>query len=237
MVGIAGKSKGCTTCRRRKIRCDQARPSCSNCMNSGRPCEGYARYPVFLNYTAQGLERRRPLEEAKSDASHSTPSPAAASAGATASSADLSIMPYPADLAASPSTQSIWTAGFLSRFWAHYSPSSGSSSPGVPPHGPLWLYLAMSIPHPTEVLQRTLLALAIVRGGRAVNDNSLVIRGQRFYSQAVRMLQRSLESREQMLHEEILAAVRAMVLYEVCLVTFHLSSQYSHHEADTLSAL
>ncbi|KAF4964021.1 hypothetical protein FSARC_8019 [Fusarium sarcochroum] len=31
----------CLTCRRRKVRCDGKRPACSQCLNSGRSCEGY----------------------------------------------------------------------------------------------------------------------------------------------------------------------------------------------------
>ncbi|PVI01182.1 hypothetical protein DM02DRAFT_671418 [Periconia macrospinosa] len=32
---------GCLTCRKRRVRCDQARPACSQCSNSGRTCDGY----------------------------------------------------------------------------------------------------------------------------------------------------------------------------------------------------
>lgn len=69
MVGVAGKSKGCTICRRRKIGCGQETPHCLNCVQSGQSCEGYGRYPVFINRTLDGLQKRRPLEEARPGAS------------------------------------------------------------------------------------------------------------------------------------------------------------------------
>ncbi|KAH8817163.1 hypothetical protein F5884DRAFT_244220 [Xylogone sp. PMI_703] len=32
---------GCITCKRRHIKCDEAKPHCENCLKSRRPCEGY----------------------------------------------------------------------------------------------------------------------------------------------------------------------------------------------------
>jgi len=40
---------GCLTCRRRRIKCGEERPICSNCVKSKRQCEGYNRRVVFLN--------------------------------------------------------------------------------------------------------------------------------------------------------------------------------------------
>ncbi|KAK4156211.1 transcriptional regulatory protein moc3 [Chaetomidium leptoderma] len=38
---------GCLTCRRRRIKCDEAKPTCSNCIKSKRDCEGYSRQLTF----------------------------------------------------------------------------------------------------------------------------------------------------------------------------------------------
>lgn len=43
MVGIPGSSKGCTTCKRRKVRCDLKTPYCARCTKTGRKCEGYVK--------------------------------------------------------------------------------------------------------------------------------------------------------------------------------------------------
>ena len=69
MVGVPGKYKGCETCRRRRVKvslvadirrpepfthnrqCSNERPYCSNCVNSGRQCEGYERERVFITGT------------------------------------------------------------------------------------------------------------------------------------------------------------------------------------------
>ena len=44
MVGVPGTSKGCVTCRKRKIRCDEGKPLCRNCFKARRLCEGYHRF-------------------------------------------------------------------------------------------------------------------------------------------------------------------------------------------------
>lgn len=41
MVNTGQASKGCTTCRRRRIRCDGTRPVCQRCVKSNRICLGY----------------------------------------------------------------------------------------------------------------------------------------------------------------------------------------------------
>ncbi|KAJ4244549.1 hypothetical protein NW762_014404 [Fusarium torreyae] len=33
---------GCITCKVRKVKCDETRPSCRRCLNTGRSCDGYA---------------------------------------------------------------------------------------------------------------------------------------------------------------------------------------------------
>jgi len=71
MVGVPGKYKGCETCRRRRVKvslvadirrpepfthnrqCSNERPYCSNCVNSGRQCEGYERERVFITGTPE----------------------------------------------------------------------------------------------------------------------------------------------------------------------------------------
>ncbi|EWC47275.1 hypothetical protein DRE_03394 [Drechslerella stenobrocha 248] len=52
MVGVAGRSKGCKTCRERKIKCDEGRPGCTRCLKIGRECPGYAR-PLHFVYSTQ----------------------------------------------------------------------------------------------------------------------------------------------------------------------------------------
>ncbi|KAL1969999.1 hypothetical protein VTN77DRAFT_6404 [Rasamsonia byssochlamydoides] len=56
MVGVP-RSKGCSVCRERRIRCDQIRPQCTQCRRYGCPCPGYNRGFKFQD-EGPGLERR-----------------------------------------------------------------------------------------------------------------------------------------------------------------------------------
>jgi hypothetical protein len=73
----------------------------------------------------------------------------------------------------------------------------------------------MRIPQPTRPLHQTLLALSMVHFGRANNDVGLVKQGQQTYGHALRLLQGALYDLDRIQHDETLAAVRAMALYEV----------------------
>ncbi|KAL6412978.1 uncharacterized protein AUP68_02472 [Ilyonectria robusta] len=56
MVGVP-TSKGCSLCLKRSVKCDEARPSCSQCRRGGRTCPGYARGMKFVD---EGPKLRRP---------------------------------------------------------------------------------------------------------------------------------------------------------------------------------
>ncbi|KAI1639879.1 hypothetical protein F4809DRAFT_49498 [Biscogniauxia mediterranea] len=38
---------GCLTCRKRRIKCDEGRPTCNNCLKSKRQCDGYNQRVIF----------------------------------------------------------------------------------------------------------------------------------------------------------------------------------------------
>ncbi|PGG96400.1 hypothetical protein AJ79_09595 [Helicocarpus griseus UAMH5409] len=40
MVNVAGRSKGCSTCRQRRVKCDEHRPICVRCEKGGFKCDG-----------------------------------------------------------------------------------------------------------------------------------------------------------------------------------------------------
>ncbi|KAL7270910.1 hypothetical protein RUND412_006366 [Rhizina undulata] len=48
---------GCLTCRKRRIKCGEERPTCANCIKSKRLCEGYNQRVIF-KYGAHGLYHR-----------------------------------------------------------------------------------------------------------------------------------------------------------------------------------
>ncbi|KAH8703211.1 hypothetical protein BGW36DRAFT_403660 [Talaromyces proteolyticus] len=57
MVRHPGMSRGCATCRKRRIKCDEKIPSCSQCSRGRRPCPGATGGKIFL-FTQAGNPRK-----------------------------------------------------------------------------------------------------------------------------------------------------------------------------------
>ncbi|KAK4943483.1 hypothetical protein LTR10_016974 [Elasticomyces elasticus] len=200
MVGIPGRSQGCTTCRRRKVRCDLAKPSCQRCTASGRQCEGYEKYPVFINRGQQGLQKSKRLEEARP-----------AQAGHVVASA-VSSHGKRSPIVSSPACRYLFEYQCISVFWESFSARSVTA--GRPASDPAWLHHILNIPSPTDILRQALLSLAYTRLGRLNDDAATVLRGQQVYGKALKAMQQALYDPHWSRHEETLAAARCMVLYE-----------------------
>ena len=87
MVYCGKPSKGCAECRSRKIRCDQARPACSQCTKASRACSGY-RDQLSLMFRDESQQVVRKANSSATAARRATKSPkrAATRAGTPASS-------------------------------------------------------------------------------------------------------------------------------------------------------
>lgn len=70
MVGIAAKK--CAWCRRRKIRCDMAMPSCGQCKKSKRICGGYDQPTTFLNHFSDNFNEK-PIQTSNVPSGHVGP--------------------------------------------------------------------------------------------------------------------------------------------------------------------
>ncbi|OCT49940.1 hypothetical protein CLCR_06997 [Cladophialophora carrionii] len=205
MVGVPGKSQGCNTCRRRKVKCDLEKPHCRRCVSSARQCEGYERYAVFINRGQQGLQKRERLEEVR------TPT--------TSDPSALGIQYANTPLNFSPSPRQANETQLVSSFWETYC-ASATRYPG--PTEPAWLYRSISsATTPTAViaatsmlLKQALLSLAHIRIGRLNDDQALIIRGQQIYGQSLRLMQHALHDPVLAHSDDILVAARCMVLYE-----------------------
>ncbi|KAF2718316.1 hypothetical protein K431DRAFT_348796 [Polychaeton citri CBS 116435] len=57
MVGVAGRSKGCYTCKKRRIKCDEDKPECARCLKAGYKCAGYAKELVIRQSVFASQER------------------------------------------------------------------------------------------------------------------------------------------------------------------------------------
>lgn len=58
MVGVAGKSKACNECKRRRVTCGFERPGCLRCVKAKLKCTGYSKAIVFINRTHDQLSKQ-----------------------------------------------------------------------------------------------------------------------------------------------------------------------------------
>ncbi|KAJ5419248.1 uncharacterized protein N7487_002798 [Penicillium crustosum] len=73
MVNDGKPSKGCGICRLRKIKCDQARPACGECIRKNRECPGY-RDELSLMFRDETESVLRKARSSQSSSTASTPS-------------------------------------------------------------------------------------------------------------------------------------------------------------------
>ncbi len=235
MVGIPGRSKACLTCRQRKkkvkpsiryasclclrsrhIQCDLQLPTCKKCIKAGKTCEGYARYPVFLNRTIKGLAKRKPFEEAKRPqypvASPITSTPSIEAPTTTQQRKPSCDRKTSIDVVVlQPNNSVACETQLISTFWDHYIPRQ-SVQDGC--HCK-WLQRALDLPNPSPALRLSLKALAMARLGWIHGDKSLVLDGRVFYSQALQATQRALYDERMMWQDETLATGSVLAFYEV----------------------
>ncbi|KAF9873536.1 hypothetical protein CkaCkLH20_08995 [Colletotrichum karsti] len=188
MVGVAGRSKGCKTCRRRKKGCDFGQPICENCKRTNNSCE-YDRQQVFINVTA-------PTSSKGSSAKSSLPS------------TDIVL---PQTLA-----RSAYEDKYLSIFWDIWFPC-GPTSADCSSKYPIssWTTSARDLYRHDAALRRTLLAMCLSTLGRKENRPSLMADGFQTYVKALREVNVSLRNPKRWSSDAVVVASRGLGLFEL----------------------
>lgn len=188
--------------------CDQAKPSCTRCQQSGRPCEGYEKYPIFLIRTVAGIEKRKALEEVKPrqqlppciNESTISESPATTRRLVATSTPTLT----------SINTAPVIFRRIESAFLEDYLPVCNNSH-----NLATWLVNVIDRGERSKALQVSLQALAMTRVGHAAANDTLVAQGRVVYGMALRELQVALWDKQLAVADDTLAAARALAFYEV----------------------
>ncbi|KAI0817117.1 hypothetical protein GGR55DRAFT_672960 [Xylaria sp. FL0064] len=143
MVGVPGRSKGCSTCRRRKKGCDRKRPICTQCSSAGLECGGYERKRIFLNYT-QYAETKAVVYRKGSEQTEQTPG-----GGATS-------IVLPDGLA-----QTAYVENYISIFLQRYLPTNRWSSSRD------WIEIAHELHTSDQAIHFSLLSLGLFAAGES----------------------------------------------------------------------
>lgn len=193
MVGVPGKSKGCSTCRRRKKGCDQKRPICGQCASSGYVCGGYQRELSFIIHPAsKSAEKAFYIRQ-------------------SGTSPDLAFVP-------SLNRSSI-DMQCRALFWDLYLPHGIAEVHDDMlkkcNHLPNWTAVLLELSQSEPALDLAFSALSISRVGRSNNDLRLVKESTKIYGRALKDLQKALYDDSRMHSAEVLAACSLLGLYEI----------------------
>ncbi|KAM0421218.1 hypothetical protein ACHAPT_010938 [Fusarium lateritium] len=185
MVNVPGRSRGCATCRKRKVKCDQSLPECLTCLRMGLRCPG-ARTDAFFVHTVP------------SSSSHHQ--------------AYNSALRLPGP---QPSRASAFDQLFVSYFVdSFFGPMKLPLTPGTPPK--IWLhelpvFLASPEPSPAKPAIR---AASMMSYGTLAGDVSIKTAARRWYSEALRHLQRLLANGDVSFDESVVCAVVMLIHFE-----------------------
>ncbi|CUS12718.1 unnamed protein product [Tuber aestivum] len=240
MVGVPGRSKGCNTCRKRKIgvshlssqfmhliheprllewkvaKCDQKRPECGNCIKSNRVCAGYHRAVVFRNATGPGLSTHAAKASVPPDPKTGSSGDGGSANSGTAKDAVIRLPPRSVKeahfpLLATPPPQPHHRSAFVAHFLDWYTPAS--SQLGGIPSG--WVHsIPFSLNCGVRVFDTAIMAMCTVFVGRWSKDERLVQESTRIYTIALAELSATLSSREVSIRDETLAATMSLAMFE-----------------------
>ncbi|UKZ74498.1 hypothetical protein TrVFT333_002168 [Trichoderma virens FT-333] len=179
MVNVAGRSRGCATCRKRRVKCDESLPECLRCLNMGLKCPG-ARTDAFFVHAVPDA----PLSG----------SPAALTAVKLKHEPSPQIGAINLHLSQLPGVQPSPAGAFDQLFVSHFIDCFfGAVRPALPiPGGTsrIWLhelpdFLASSSPSP---VQSSIRAASMLSYGTAVGDVSIKTEACRWYMRALQSL-------------------------------------------------
>lgn len=201
MVNVSGRSRGCATCRKRRVKvghiclilcpgangpeCDESLPECLACVRRGLPCPG-ARTGTFFVHAVPG---------------------ASSSHGACSSALQL---PGP-----QPSRASAFDQLFVSHFIeSFFGPMKPPSTSGIPPK--IWLhelpvFLASSEPSSAKPAIR---AASMISYGILAGDSSIKMAARRWYAEALHHLQCLITKESFSVDESTICTVVMLIHFE-----------------------
>ncbi|CAI7639124.1 unnamed protein product [Penicillium crustosum] len=206
MVGVAGRSKACRTCRRRKKGCDLQQPACGQCRKSCIPCEGYADGLVIYRYYGRSQEEK--ISSFRGSAEIQSPLPIEASPNHGSLSADLTT--------SVTFSQAAYESCVEGKFWISYMPNSRSFSLYNDTQRDLGgsISVLRDILPGKSILRTALGAIAL--SAAANDDNSqywMKQQGTKLHMNALQQMRKALSSHRKP-DLELLGAARVFSFYE-----------------------
>jgi hypothetical protein len=227
MVGVAGKSRACHDCRRRRVKvgaaihgqkyaehpsqCDLRKPSCMRCEKAGRACEGYDKTAIFVNctLTKRSTDVRTAISEARLHRSQPIAKP-----NPTLLQAFEQLRVGVSDRSRSPLLYRSQAWGILKELYLPRSPSPCAISiTGTSCYS--WLSAVCQLKLESRMLDQSLLAFCAIQMCIAEPWSVPLDLALQMYSEALSNLAQDLGYTHEQVKDETLAAIVVLSTCEV----------------------
>ncbi|KZF19234.1 hypothetical protein L228DRAFT_286088 [Xylona heveae TC161] len=186
MVGRPGRSKGCLTCRRRHLKCDETRPTCRRCEKAQINCDGY-REANFID--------ERPRLERKAGRSNSPES--------------LQVKPVAMSNSLLIDSQTCLTYMLLNMLKGFLNLDKTGKDKVVP-----WSLDSFALLRDKPLATTCLESLVIAFVGRRMGQQSMYMRGTQLYCSALAGLHKKIASPSECYSNETLLCVNMLSIFE-----------------------
>jgi hypothetical protein len=202
-----GPSQACLTCKTRRIRCDEGRPTCRNCTKSKRTCLGYQGMQDAQKYIDPKTQGRSAIF-GRDAAPQQQPTPP----------------PFPHD----PETEKTIADAFV-KFFADFVLVSMDPAISRGYFDGLEQLLAQS--NTTSVLYRATRVVALANAARGPEPYELSRNDQFYYMDTLKLFQQSLNDLDERLNNEAVMTASLLGLYEMIAATDVSSTALTAHTA------
>ncbi|KAF4445961.1 hypothetical protein F53441_10350 [Fusarium austroafricanum] len=195
MVNTGKPSRGCATCKKRKIKCDELTPTCTQCKTAGWSCPGPSEAKVvFRNQTSADIARK------------SAGTPSTASTSAVSPGSEVWKRPV------SPPVRDRATTFFMRQYV--FDATSGSATLPFRDNHEFLPGLIRNQQSSFGLLSTTVAAAGFAALSNAGNVSEWRAEAFRLYDSAIRQLQTALQDPVQRISDETLGAVLLMGTFE-----------------------
>ncbi|KAI1317927.1 hypothetical protein F5Y16DRAFT_414539 [Xylariaceae sp. FL0255] len=211
-------STGCKRCRQRKVKCDEAKPSCRRCYIYGKPCPGYTDQFHFRFENAAPKQQDKsshPSRRRNLGGSSQTPSPTETEAvwnsnDAFNSSTQVilrsSVNPPPLRPPPDISHDQISLCYFVHRF---VTPDEADSFPGH-----LSFLPSLFNHHGNGLLELATMSVAQMAAHNQFGDEKFKIQSYQNYGKAVRALRQTIQTEEAVTDDRVLATILLLCMFK-----------------------
>ncbi|KFA51891.1 hypothetical protein S40293_04101 [Stachybotrys chartarum IBT 40293] len=216
LLAMGALRKGCGTCKRRKVKCDNTQPRCTRCCNAGIECSGFA---IRLRFVDERPRIQRSVEKSHAHVYESTPKalslPLAIHAGQTRRFHPRITPSHPADaLPLTAVKDNVFMSYLLFKLFetSDRNPmiGGGETRCGVRPDWTLALVKIGGI-----LGQKSWAALAALVFGQAHSSRDATISARELYGQALSEFRHRLSRSDDQSAKDGLASLTALYMYEI----------------------